>query len=269
MSTNQEFNFPLGDEKRLQNLRKRWEKSIKSVLHQLSIKPSDVGDVTEEWFQRIITMHADSQRHYHTLCHLEEMFQFVDLLIEHEAKEGCLNLTVTHKAIVDLSIFFHDAVYDAKSGTNEEDSAELFKKFVAELISQQEWHGFKTVENFIIATKTHVVPCDMEDTSDERLLLKLFLDADMAVLGKESKAYNHYASLIRLEYIHVPHDLYCDKRAEILQSFIGSVSSESNGANSKHIYASEVMREALEEIAISNLRREIDSLKKREIPGTA
>jgi predicted metal-dependent HD superfamily phosphohydrolase len=93
--------------------------------------------------------------------------------------------------------------------------------------------------------------------------LQIFLDADMAVLGKSWEAYQYYASLIRQEYKYVPHDLYCEKRAEILQSFIGSV-----GGDSKTVYLNEHMREALEDRAIANLKREIAILQKGDIPGS-
>ena len=114
--------------------------------------------------------------------------------------------------------------------------------------------------------------------------LKLFLDADMAVLGKESNAYDHYAALIRKEYIHVPHDLYCEKRAEILQSFVTillkTVEENKDDSDNKlhnsdkkvqdkkvrYIFASKIMREALERRAVNNLQREIKGLKQGQIP---
>ena len=108
----------------------------------------------------------------------------------------------------------------------------------------------------------------------------------MAVLGKNQQAYDHYASLIRLEYIHVPKDVYCEKRAEILKSFVGSVNSnnvdnkdmdgeedevankrrEANHNRSKTIYLTQSMRDALEQRAIANLQREIESLENGIIP---
>jgi len=287
-STNEEFKFPQDDEDRIQRLRLRWETAINMILaalrnshsHSHSSTPSSMDDVIAAWFQKLTTMHSDDQRHYHTLCHLEEMFEFVDLLIDHEFEASKLNLDErdstssttemeTYKAIVDLSVFFHDSVYNAKSGTNEEDSAKLFQQFVAELTRSQnnEWWGFKTVDKFIIATKTHILD-GADSTKAERLFLQIFLDADMAVLGKEPKAYEHYASLIRLEYSHVPHEVYCEKRAEILASFIGTVknNAEEEGEAPKTIYLTNSMRAALEERAIFNLQQEITSLKSGVIP---
>jgi hypothetical protein len=38
----------------------------------------------------------------------------------------------------------------------------------------------------------------------------------MAVLGKEPEGYSVYADQIRSEYIHVPENIYCSKRPEVL-----------------------------------------------------
>jgi len=213
------------------------------------------------------------------------MFGFVDLLLsEYETHFGRSDVITSapniidfdaYRAVIELSVFFHDAIYNPKSGTNEEDSAKLFLQFVEDLFGNnhvvasdslskltKEWSGFNTVKRFIIATKSH----SLDDTNikDEEIpFLQIFLDADMAVLGKTPQAYEYYASLIRKEYAHVPLDVYCDKRAEILQSFIGSV-----GDNLKTVYLNEHMREALEDRAITNLKREIAILRKGQIPGS-
>ena len=88
------------------------------------------------------------KRHYHTLRHFEEMFGYSDLLIPYELNhvqdngvtltEKGMTLSVNTKlfdAILTLSIFFHDAIYNPKSSTNEEDSVALYKNFEADFIT--------------------------------------------------------------------------------------------------------------------------------------
>jgi predicted metal-dependent HD superfamily phosphohydrolase len=220
------------------------------------------------------------------------MFGYVDRIVLHNSTER--NVSQDHKwsllmTVTYLSIFFHDAIYDAKSGTNEEDSVSLFQNFMKEFISMatttitspssansstnsndnclvDKWPGTFIVERFIMATKTHDASHLPDNTdTDELFFLHLFLDADMSVLGKEPKAYDAYASMIRREYIHVPHQVYCEKRSNILQSFLGDLEDETK---SKSIYLSNVMRSALETQAISNLRREISSLRSGIIPNS-
>ena len=268
MVRNKEFKFPQADNNRIQLLRRRWETAIKSILVEITTLPG-ADDSIVTWFDRIVTMHSEESRHYHTLCHLEEMFGFIDLAFGPGLKsdKGKNDDDSAWNAILELSVFFHDSVYDATSSTNEEDSAKLFLSFVAELTSQTDWWVFKTVERFIIATKTHSVD-GLEITEAKKVFLHLFLDADMSVLGKDPQAYDHYASLIRLEYLHVPHGLYCEKRAEILRSFIGSVKKAegSSESTSKTVYLTSSMRDAVEERAIANLQREIGSLERGIIP---
>lgn len=298
----------------IQTMLETWEESASEHKHDVEL----VQNIANTWFNKLVSLHSQEERSYHTLCHLEEMFGFIDLILEHESdadteNESAQNSSVVmsnnppptiivRDAVISLSIFFHDAVYDAKSSTNEEDSLSLYKSFEKDLFETtlsktagydkgqvpHEWQFSKQIASYIIATKSHNIDTVKDtDKNDVYLLkyLKYFLDADMAVLGKQPSAYDHYASLIRKEYIHVPHDIYCQKRAEVLQSFVtnvtegvvtvdGSSSCASekaqggmNNKEPKFIFASDIMRDALEEQAVSNLQREISSLKSGVIPA--
>jgi len=79
----------------------------------------------------------------------------------------------------------------------------------------------------------------------------------MAVLGKQPMAYLAYAALIRQEYHHVPHAVYCNKRAEILEDFL----------KQSQIYGTSVFVQALEQRARDNVRQEIQLLRRGQIPG--
>lgn len=79
-------------------------------------------------------------------------------------------------------------MYNPKSGTNEEDSELLFRKFSEEVgLSQPDAH---TVSEYIIATKRHAV--SGSDDPD----LRVFIDLDMAVIGWERSAYLKYAAQV-------------------------------------------------------------------------
>jgi predicted metal-dependent HD superfamily phosphohydrolase len=54
------------------------------------------------WAQTIATCYREPQRHYHTLAHLQDMFDLMDEYFNH----------VRNKTAVFLSIIFHDIVYD-------------------------------------------------------------------------------------------------------------------------------------------------------------
>jgi len=194
-------------------------------------------------------MHSETTRHYHTTVHLWEMLQYFDLLrsLQYGPAQQQEGEEVT---ITVLSVFFHDAVYNGKSSTNEEDSAKLFETFAEELSVSP---AIKSkVADFILGTKKHRV-----ESNGSESVLSLFLDLDMAVLGKQTTAYNHYAARIRNEYSFVEDNEYCSKRADVLDSFL----------QQPRIYGTAVMHQALEEQARLNLRNEIESLRKGVIPS--
>ena len=344
------FNTYRDDVERLSFLEQKLLNAVQIMIHDwtenIVQEKSDDNDCSKElvmkWFDKLISLHSKQERAYHTFCHIEEMFGFVDLffrnnqhaekqqqqhyggdndnVIKQEEEENIHYDNKLYYALISICIFFHDAIYDAKSSTNEEDSLNLYKTFEKELfqhimqknfhdedtwtskdshvnmriepktkaIPQLPWKYSTKVSLFILATKSHnldnVDLCGHEDHKECLKYLKLFLDADMAVLGKDHNAYDHYASLIRKEYIHVPHDVYCEKRAEVLQSFVSVVSNvakektdvsdknvsinreKAQSNKTRYIFASKIMREALEKRAINNLQREIGGLKQGKIP---
>jgi predicted metal-dependent HD superfamily phosphohydrolase len=200
------------------------------------------------WFQRLWDMHTEQGRYYHTVVHLEEMFNYFEIL----RKQNCpCSLTKHEDQAIVLSIFFHDSVYDARSGTNEEDSALLFESFADEWAISKTSETLKSkVIEYILATKKHHVSYENPEP------LALFLDLDMAVLGKEEAAYQAYAGLIRKEYEYVPRDIYCQKRGDVLEAFLQHES----------IYGTDIVGRAFEERARSNIRSEIELLRHGIVP---
>lgn len=199
-------------------------------------------DIVESWWNHIQELHCRIERAYHTLVHLEELFGYLDILkIDSEHPDFYA---------LSLSIFFHDAIYDTMSGTNEEDSAKLFREFFSDVGDCHHENLEMKVVDYILATKHH----NANQTTDKTLAI--FLDVDMAVLGKNPSAYAAYAGLIRKEYIHIDPHIYCEKRAEVLQTFL----------ESPCIFSNPLLKAALEERARKNLRDEIEMLKQGIIP---
>mmetsp|Transcript_8329 Transcript_8329/g.12089 ORF Transcript_8329/g.12089 Transcript_8329/m.12089 type:complete len:277 (+) Transcript_8329:146-976(+) len=250
MVLNVDFTTP--NEECVENLKRVWDQVVSE-----SFPPSSKGNA---WWERLVRLHSATDRAYHTLMHLKEMIGFLKIL--GSTPFSTLLLEKKFEIVLTLSIFFHDAVYNAKSASNEEDSALLFQEFCSDMGGFKK--DYKDVEDnvvkYILATKLHKLP-EIEDSKNESktdLLecLKLFLDIDMAVLGKRESAYLNYAGLIRQEYSFVEHDAYCQKRADILEAFL-----------KEKIYLTQIMRSALEDTARFNLRKEIEFLRKGIIPG--
>jgi predicted metal-dependent HD superfamily phosphohydrolase len=258
----------------------------------------------DRWFQKLWNMHTNyTSRFYHTVVHLEEMCFYLQLVTTTKNMKppneppfhGCNNdstLTLTRtsqakaegnpsllhddeevwiplsiKSLLLFSIFFHDAIYNVHSSTNEEDSAILFEASFAKYTNLHPLQ-VQLVVAYILATKHHTIPETTTTYSTTSLVdhdhslpydpLSLFLDLDMSVLGKDSLAYHQYSILIRNEYSYVPADTYCHKRAEILEQFL---------TQSKQIYHTTIFYEAFETRARNNLRQEILLLRQGIIPA--
>ncbi|CAM9355670.1 unnamed protein product, partial [Laminaria digitata] len=133
----------------------------------------------EEWGGKIMDAYSEEGRHYHTLDHVADMLEGAERDFPNLDRPG----------LVQLAIFFHDLVYDPKSGSNEEDSDVLFRNF-SEAVGLSPSDA-STVSCYIIATKRH----DVLDSEDQDL--RAFIDLDMAVIGRERIAYFTYASQVK------------------------------------------------------------------------
>src|SRR2546421_12701808 len=81
------------------------------LLAGYGVAPADAYPV----FDRLVAAHSEPHRFYHTLEHLNEMFQVAGKLADAAADP----------AAVHLAIWFHDSVYDPRATDNEERSAGL------------------------------------------------------------------------------------------------------------------------------------------------
>jgi predicted metal-dependent HD superfamily phosphohydrolase len=260
------FDYTQKDPKALKGLLEQaWETMVVEAFGLLLASPRR-RDVAGRWFDRLWTLHAnDPKRHYHTVVHLWEMTKYLMLLVKEKdlscdgagansSNNNDGGIPDQQRNAIFLAIFFHDAVYDPQSSTNEEDSALLFQEFASEAgLDVSHRDVAQQVTQFIIATKHHQV------TDSNPTDLALFLDMDMAVLGKDADAYVSYAGLIRKEYLHVPPDVYCAKRADVLEAFL----------EQPRIYGTRVVRHALETQARDNLKAEIAALRSGIIYGEA
>jgi predicted metal-dependent HD superfamily phosphohydrolase len=230
MAKNSDFNPP--SEEKIAEIKERWDKAVSLARF--------AKDTSSRWWKRIVDLYSARDRAYHTLVHIKEMLGYVELL------------GYSDNVAMVLSVFFHDAIYNPKSSCNEEDSAQLFHEFCREAGPVEDHSLEHTVVQYILATKAHKLP----DEAQPDECLSLFLDIDMAVLGKEEKAYLQYAAVVRREYHFVDKGLYCRKRAQILGKFL----------QESRIYLSKSMWEALEDSARTNLRKEIELLEAGVIP---
>ena len=186
----------------------------------LALRHGAAADAAERWWRELETRYSEPHRHYHTLRHIEEMLD----LLPH-ADETVL-----------MAVWFHDAVYGGER--NEERSAELAREALTEL----RFPSIETVEELILATKTH-------HPSQVAARFHAFLDADLAILGSAPARYDEYAGQIRREYAHVPEAMFREGRASVLRTFLARPA----------IFATSEFRGRFEAQARANMQREIST----------
>lgn len=126
----------------------------------------------DEVFYELLRRYSEPHRAYHTLDHVRD----------------CLNELNWASGLADkpdeirMAIWFHDAVYNPFASDNEERSARLAEKSLAEAgISDS---AVRRISDMILTTKH---PCRPE-SPDARLLM----DIDLSILGKPRDIFDDY-----------------------------------------------------------------------------
>lgn len=179
-------------------------------------------------FSGLVTAYSSPGRVYHTLEHIQAMLQWTESLRDY----------VHNLAVLQLSVWFHDSVYDPRATDNEKQSVMYAQRTLSHLGLPSEI--IQSVAQMILSTKTH-------QTTEEDVDCQILLDADLAILGAPIEQYETYARAIREEYSWVTEAAYRAARVQILQTFLQRA----------RIYWTELMFVALEERARENMRREI------------
>ncbi|MFG2307504.1 hypothetical protein ACGFS9_02260 [Streptomyces sp. NPDC048566] len=147
---------------------------------------------------------AEPQRRYHTTDHLLAVLDRIDVLVAHGER-------VADPAAVRLAAWFHDAVYLPDRSENEERSARLAERALAELGVGAERTA--EVARLVRLTVTHDPAAGDADGA-------VLCDADLAVLASPPAAYAAYAAAVREEYGFVPDGAFRAGRAAVLRQLL-------------------------------------------------
>ncbi|KAF2518632.1 hypothetical protein E0W68_07700 [Flavobacterium salilacus subsp. salilacus] len=203
---------------------------MKDIFYELFGSYTDNPSLTKELWIEIETNYSARGRHYHTIQHLENMYN---------------ELNECHDEIADrdtilFSLFYHDIIYDTSKKDNEEKSADV----AVNRLNQIEYPENKIAlcRKQILATKSHTLS-NNNDTN-------LFTDADLSILGSSWQNYEQYYKQIRKEYSIYPDFLYKPGRKKVLQHFLDMES----------IFKTELFRNKYENTARHNLYKELQLL---------
>lgn len=169
---------------------------------------------SESAYNDLMKRHTEPHRLYHTTEHLVSLMQYgkkLDLMAAASARikdNEALNGEILLGAVM-----FHDAIYNPKSKTNEEDSAKLWLSF-----AEKEGHKFpKTQRAFITDTVRDIILATASHKKTNNVIIDSFLDIDLFILGETPAAFYAYEQQIRGEYAFVPDDIYKMERAKIMK----------------------------------------------------
>ncbi|KAN0089207.1 hypothetical protein V8E51_019467 [Hyaloscypha variabilis] len=204
-----------------------------TLLQPFDASPASV----QKWSNLLLTTYSERHRHYHTLTHVHSMLQHFSSYLPQ----------LTNPTAVGLAIVFHDWEYLTHSppAWSEEQSIVHFNVFAEEFHLPSPL--VETVRKYITATISHKLLPEDEDDGD----LKLFLDFDLEVLGRDRKEYVLYSKQIRKEYNQFDDQLFGWGRKAVLEKFLGR----------ERLFLSDVFFERCEERARDNLNWEIGGLK--------
>ena len=191
----------------------------------------------QDLFIEISARYAEPHRFYHTNQHLAECFE----------RWSDLRAQAQHPAEVEVALWFHDAVYDTHSDSNEARSADLAREAAlslgGEAVSAQRIHGL------IMATRHAAQPVDPDAC--------LIVDTDLAILGAESARFAEYEQQVRQEYAWVPENVFRERRATILKGFL----------QRPHIFSTDLFRTRYERQARANITQALEAFGQGSFPA--
>ena len=187
-------------------------------------------------FDEIRRQYATPRRYYHTL------HGHIRSCIEDLCRESGASGFVRRNAILELALWFHDAVYDPRRTDNEERSAQFARRILRRLKAPEA--TIRDVERLILLTKHRVAPRDF--------LGGQLVDFDMAILAASPSRYRRYRMGIRQEYSWVSENEYCEHRIRFLEMLL----------RRKYIFRTLFFRATRDRQARANIRREIKYLQR-------
>ncbi|AIR99055.1 HD domain-containing protein [Streptomyces glaucescens] len=179
----------------LDELRARFARSLQRARH-----PAD-GPDPSPYAERLLARWQEPQRRYHTLTHLTAVLDHIDTLARYADDPD----------LVRLAAWFHDAVYLPERSENEERSARLAERALAEAGLPDD----RTAEVARLVRLTAGHAPDGDDRNGHVLC-----DADLAVLASPPSGYAAYTAAVREEYGFVPADAFRAGRAAVLRELL-------------------------------------------------
>lgn len=203
---------------------------LKETFLELLTNYTDNHALANEIWAEIEKNYSSKERHYHTLQHLENLFE---QLIEIKGEIQNWNTVL-------FTLYYHDIVYSSVKSDNEEKIAKIAEKRMKQISVSIE--TIELCKKQILATKSHVKSIE-SDTN-------YFTDTDLSVLGQPWETYSLYYRKVRKEYSIYPDFVYNPGRKKVLNHFL----------DMERIFKTDFFYNKFEIQAKQNLQKEIELL---------
>jgi predicted metal-dependent HD superfamily phosphohydrolase len=181
------------------------ETNYPADLHALWCADVGFHPDADQYLDGIWSGYRQADRRYHSTDHVTAVVHRVTALAHLVQPE----LTQTDLAILRLSAWFHDIIYDATRNDNEEQSALYAIDTLQSLDIPAEIT--QSVATYVRMTQHH------QPTDD---LGAIVSDADLWTLGGSPDDYFAYGSLVRAEYAHVNDEDWKNGRSSFIERFL-------------------------------------------------
>jgi pantetheine-phosphate adenylyltransferase len=165
--------------------------------------------VIDKLFGQLVVAYSEPHRHYHTLEHIVDVLEQLDLYTDTE------DISRMHAKALRFAAFYHDFMNTGDS-LDEPGSAEVARDL-------DDVIGFSDlVARLVLATHKAGanIEKDFKDEPDLMELAKLFVDADMSILGRKPDEYNRYVAATRKEYARYNDEQWNAGRSHFLKTVI-------------------------------------------------
>jgi len=203
---------------------------LQETFKRLLLTYTNSEKFCDDYWNEIEKHYGEKKRYYHNLMHLENML---------------LQLFVCKAQIKDwetmlFALYYHDIIYKPTKKDNEERSAMVAAKRLT--VINYSPAKIALCSQHILATKSH--------TTSRNSDTNYFTDADISILGSDSKTYFTYTKQIRKEYSIYPDFMYKPGRRKVLQQFL----------QMERIYKTERFIKTYEQQAKENIFEELQTL---------
>ena len=178
----------------------------------------------------LLERYGELNRAYHNLTHLADVLEKLDW-----ARQNIEGLSARDFDRIELALFYHDAIYDAKAHDNEAQSRDLFVADATRFGLPPD--DIEAVARLIDLTANHLRATSLDE--------QVMADCDLSILGAAPDIFAAYNKNIRREYSYIPAAIW-DKRR---QSFLNTM------LEAPRLFKTEAFHDLYDTAARRNLRQ--------------